>query len=76
MVTIHDNGPGIPVEMQDRIFEKFYTTKEPGKGTGLGLDTVYSIVVNQHRGAIEVDSVPGSTTFTVKIPKNQNTTVV
>ncbi|MCZ7533905.1 MAG: ATP-binding protein [Acidimicrobiia bacterium] len=76
VVTIHDNGPGIPVEMQDRIFEKFYTTKEPGKGTGLGLDTVYSIVVNQHRGAIEVDSVPGSTTFTVKIPKNQNTTVV
>ncbi len=76
VVTIHDNGPGIPRDVQDRIFEKFYTTKEPGKGTGLGLDTVYSIVVNQHRGAITVDSVPGSTTFTVKIPRDQDTAVV
>ncbi|KAA3637693.1 MAG: GHKL domain-containing protein, partial [Armatimonadetes bacterium] len=76
VVTIHDNGPGIPREIQDRIFEKFYTTKEPGKGTGLGLDTVYSIVVNQHRGAIAVDSRPGATTFTVKIPKDQDTAVV
>jgi signal transduction histidine kinase len=76
IVTIEDNGPGIPPEIKDRIFEAFYTTKEPGKGTGLGLDTVYSIVVNQHRGAIQVDSEPGSTRFTVKIPVDLDTAVV
>ncbi len=76
IVTIEDNGPGIPPEVKDRIFEAFYTTKEPGKGTGLGLDTVYSIVVNQHRGAVNVDSEPGSTRFTVKIPADLDTAVV
>jgi signal transduction histidine kinase len=76
IVTIQDNGPGIPPEVKDRIFEAFYTTKEPGKGTGLGLDTVYSIVVNQHRGAIDVDSEPGSTRFTVKVPVDLDTAVV
>jgi signal transduction histidine kinase len=76
IVTIEDNGPGIPPDVKDRIFEAFYTTKEPGKGTGLGLDTVYSIVVNQHRGAVDVDSEPGSTRFTVKIPIDLETAVV
>ena len=76
IVTIQDNGPGIPPDVKDRIFEAFYTTKEPGKGTGLGLDTVYSIVVNQHRGAVIVDSEPGSTRFTVKIPIDLDTAVV
>lgn len=76
VVTIHDNGPGIPPDVKDRIFEAFYTTKEPGKGTGLGLDTVYSIVVKQHRGSVNVDSEPGSTKFTVKIPMDLDTAVV
>ncbi len=76
IVTIEDNGPGMPPKVRDRIFEKFYTTKEPGKGTGLGLDTVYSIVVNQHRGSVDVDSEPGSTRFTVKIPVDLDTAVV
>jgi len=76
IVTVEDNGPGIPPEIKDRIFEAFYTTKEPGKGTGLGLDTVYSIVVNQHRGAIDVESEPGSTKFTVKIPIDLESAVV
>lgn len=76
VVTIEDNGPGIPPEIRDRIFEAFYTTKEPGKGTGLGLDTVYSIVVNQHRGSIDVRSEPGSTRFTVKIPMDPDTAVL
>jgi signal transduction histidine kinase len=67
-VTIEDNGPGIPPEVQSRIFEAFYTTKEPGKGTGLGLDSVYNIVVKQHRGAIDVASEPGRTRFIVSIP--------
>jgi signal transduction histidine kinase len=76
IVTINDNGPGIPPAVRERIFEAFYTTKEPGKGTGLGLDTVYSIVVKQHRGAVEVESEPGSTTFEVKIPLDLETAVV
>jgi signal transduction histidine kinase len=76
VVTIEDNGPGIPPEVRERIFEAFYTTKEPGKGTGLGLDTVYSIVVKQHRGAVDVDSKPGQTKFIVKIPMDLETAVV
>jgi len=76
IVTIADNGPGIPPAVKERIFEAFYTTKEPGKGTGLGLDTVYSIVVKQHRGAVSVESEPGSTVFTVKIPLDLETAVV
>lgn len=67
-VQVEDNGPGMAPEVRDRIFEAFYTTKEPGKGTGLGLDSVYNIVVTQHRGAIDVQSEPGSTVFTVSIP--------
>jgi signal transduction histidine kinase/predicted CoA-binding protein len=68
VVEIGDNGPGIPPEIQDRIFEAFFTTKPPGKGTGLGLDISYRIVVHRHRGDIRVASRPGQTTFTVKLP--------
>ena len=75
IVKIGDNGPGIPTAIIDRIFEAFYTTKEPGRGTGLGLDTVYSIIVKQHRGDVTVASEPGSTVFTVTIPRTQETNV-
>lgn len=68
VVTIANNGPAIPPPVKDRIFEAFFTTKEPGRGTGLGLDTVYDIVVNQHRGTIDVDSNDEETTFTVTLP--------
>ena len=68
VVEISDNGPGIPAEIQDRIFEAFFTTKPPGKGTGLGLDISYRIVVQRHRGDLRVSSRPGETTFTVKLP--------
>ena len=67
-VGIANNGPEIPRGVRDRIFEAFFTTKAPGKGTGLGLDTVYDVVVNQHRGTIEVDSSPEATVFTVALP--------
>jgi len=67
-IAITDNGPGIPAEIQDRIFEAFFTTKPPGKGTGLGLDISYRIVVHRHRGDLRVSSRPGQTTFTVKVP--------
>src|SRR4029077_17592238 len=67
VVEISDNGPGIPATIQDRIFEAFFTTKPPGKGTGLGLDISYRIVVQRHRGDLRVSSRPGETTFTVEL---------
>ena len=68
IVEIEDNGPGIPKEIQHRIFDSFFTTKEPGKGTGLGLDISYNIVVHKHRGNITVLSEPGRTCFQVTLP--------
>ncbi len=57
-LTVSDNGSGIPAETLDRIFEPFYTTKEVGKGTGLGMSMVYG-VVQSHQGAIHIDSEVG-----------------
>jgi signal transduction histidine kinase len=68
VVQVENNGPEIPPAVKERIFEAFFTTKEPGKGTGLGLDTVYDVVANQHHGTIEVDSIEARTIFTVKLP--------
>lgn len=67
-VRVCDSGPGIPPEIQGRIFEPFYTTKAPGEGTGLGLHLVYNIVVLHHRGKVKVQSAPGKTCFTVSLP--------
>ena len=67
LVEIADDGPGIPPEVQSRIFEPFYTTKGVGEGTGLGLDVVHRIV-KKMRGLINVKSVPGDTRFQVRIP--------
>ncbi|HIJ90316.1 MAG: ATP-binding protein [Desulfobulbaceae bacterium] len=66
---ISDTGCGIPQDKINRIFEPFYTSKEVGKGTGLGLSIAYDIVLKNHKGDIQVESVEGKgTTFTVKIP--------
>ena len=67
LVEIADSGAGIPKEIQDRIFDAFFTTKEVGKGTGLGLDIVYRIT-RSHKGSIQVKSVPGRTAFQVRLP--------
>jgi signal transduction histidine kinase len=68
LVEISDDGPGIPEEVRERIFEPFYTTKDVGEGTGLGLDISYRVVVEDHKGDIRVLSEPGDTRFQVRLP--------
>ena len=68
LITVSDDGKGIPSEDLPHIFEPFYTTKPSGKGTGLGLATVYGIV-KQNQGFVWVDSEVGSgTTFQIYLP--------
>lgn len=68
-IAFTDDGCGIPKTLQDKIFEPFFTTKEVGKGTGQGLPLCRGIVVDRHRGRLEVSSEPGEyTTFTVVLP--------
>ncbi|RHX92069.1 ATP-binding protein [Leptospira stimsonii] len=69
IVQIEDNGPGIPQKIQDRIWDPFFTTKDQGEGTGLGLGIVKGIV-EKHKGRITLTSVPGKTTFRVELPVN------
>jgi PAS domain S-box-containing protein len=68
LVTVGDNGPGIQPENLDHIFEPFFTTKSAVEGTGLGLPVSYGIV-RAHGGSIEVQSKPGKTEFTVRLPQ-------
>jgi signal transduction histidine kinase len=69
LISIKDNGPGIPAEIKDKIFQPFFTTKPTGKGTGLGLSLAYDIVTTGHGGAIELESSPGQgTEFLIYIP--------
>jgi signal transduction histidine kinase len=66
-VEVTDHGPGIPEDVRPRIFDPFFTTKPPGVGTGLGLHIVHS-TVRRHSGSVRVESRPGRTTFTVRLP--------
>jgi len=67
-ITVSDTGPGIDSEIIDRIFDPYFTTKEVGKGSGMGLAVVHGIIIN-HGGAITVDSEPGKgATFTILFP--------
>ncbi|NEQ37097.1 MAG: GAF domain-containing protein [Okeania sp. SIO3I5] len=66
-VSIIDSGKAIPPEIMSKIFQPFFTTKPAGEGSGLGLDIVRKII-EKHEGKIEVNSVPGETTFTVYLP--------
>jgi signal transduction histidine kinase len=68
VVEIGDTGPGVPDEVRSRIFEPFFTTKPMGKGTGLGLDIAWRIVVGRHHGDIRLESEPGDTRFQVILP--------
>jgi len=67
LVEVWNSGPGIDPAIQSRIFEPFYTTKAPGRGLGLGLDTVQRIV-SKHSGFVAVESKPGATCFQVRLP--------
>ena len=71
VVEIADTGHGMPPEVVARAFEAFYTTKDVGKGTGLGLDIARRIVVERHGGTIDIDSRPGGTLLRVRIPARQ-----
>ncbi len=70
VVDIEDNGPGISPEVQDQLFNPFFTTKPMGKGTGLGLYISYNII-QRHGGEIKVRSNPGETHFKVWLPVNR-----
>jgi signal transduction histidine kinase len=69
IITLSDNGPGMPDEIKDRIFDPFFTTKAVGKGTGMGLSISYQVVTEKHGGTISVSSSPEQgTQFTIRIP--------
>ena len=68
VVEIEDSGPGIPEDLESKIFDPFFTTKGPGEGTGLGLNISRNLIVQKHEGQISVESSPGKTTFTVRLP--------
>lgn len=67
-VQFVDSGTGIPIEIQSRIFEPFYTTKPVGKGTGLGLELSRRIIENRHGGTISFQSKLGETKFNICLP--------
>ncbi len=68
VIEFGDTGPGMPPQVAARAFEAFYTTKDVGKGIGLGLDIAQRIVVERHGGTITIHSRPGETVLCVRIP--------
>jgi len=70
-IIVKDTGTGIPESIIDKIFDPFFTTKEVGQGTGQGLAISYSVIVDKHKGSIDVKSELGhGTTFIIKLPIN------
>ena len=73
-LRVSDSGPGVPLEIQNRVFEPFFTTKKEGKGTGLGLSLCYGIV-HEHGGNIRLESQPGrGASFVIDMPVIQEPT--
>jgi PAS domain S-box-containing protein len=69
VIELQDNGPGMAEQALKRVFEPFFSTKDIGIGTGLGLSVSYFIVTNNHNGSMEVQSEPGKgATFIVRLP--------
>ena len=70
-IRIRDNGTGIPLEVKEKMFNPFFTTKPAGEGTGLGLSMSHDIVVKQHGGTVDVDTEPGVfTEFIITLPRS------
>ncbi|MEU3563827.1 ATP-binding protein [Kitasatospora sp. NPDC006786] len=70
LVEVRDTGPGVPADVQSRVFDPFFSTKPAGEGTGLGLDISWRIIVNRHGGDLRLESAPGDTRFQVRLPIN------
>lgn len=69
LIRVKDNGVGMSQELKQRIFEHIFTTKPVGKGTGLGLQISRKIIIEQHSGEIEINSIAGEgTEFVIKLP--------
>ncbi len=69
VITVADNGPGIPEAVRQKIFEPFFTTKAPGEGTGLGLSISHEIVTAEHNGTMSVESREGEgSEFCIRLP--------
>jgi two-component system, NtrC family, sensor kinase len=69
-IRIRDNGAGVPDEVQEKMFNPFFTTKPAGEGTGLGLSMTHDIIVKQHGGRIDVETEPGNfTEFIITLPR-------
>lgn len=68
IIEISDNGPGVPSEIQEKIFDPFFSTKPVGKGTGLGMALSYQIVVEKHRGRLQYDANREGATFVIHLP--------
>lgn len=69
-MEIENGDAGPPVDQLTRSLEPFYTTKPQGVGTGLGLDTVWRIISEEHGGTVAAESAPGRTVFRVTLPLN------
>ena len=72
-IRISDTGHGIPPEIRHRVFDLFFTTKEPGRGTGQGLAIAHSVIVDKHSGKIDIETGEGlGTTFVIRLPVDTN----
>ncbi len=68
-IAVRDSGGGVPEEIRARIFDPFFTTKAPGKGTGQGLSITHSLIVDKHKGSLDLDVEDGvGSTFRIWIP--------
>jgi len=69
LLSVKDNGNGIPKKVQDKIFQPFFSTKPTGEGTGLGLSMSYDIVTKGHGGTLQMETIEGQgTEFTIELP--------
>jgi signal transduction histidine kinase len=72
LITVKDNGNGIPDAIKEKIFQPFFTTKPTGQGTGLGLSMSYDIVTQGHGGTLEVKTKQGKgSEFIITLPINE-----